>query len=273
VLFRSNSKSGSQKSDNTPHQFIIGGKQVECYFSPSDRVTEQISNALRTAGGDLEFLLYSFTHNDLGAAVLNRFQSGETVAGVIDNINDIGSEFAPLQSAGVDVLADNHPEDLHHKYAIVDAKTVNSDPLVVTGSHNWSNNAENNNDENTLIIHDANIANWFLQEFSKRYCEVKATANCSYNPPVSVDKIEDNEVKFSVFPNPGSDNFFVKIDSDINQNLSLKVFDSLGQLIFSKEFNSEHLLEINSSEWANGIYFVQLRSGNSLRTEKISVVR
>ena len=35
---------------------------------------------------------------------------------------------------------------IHHKYAIVDANFANSDPIVITGSHNWSNNAENNSD-------------------------------------------------------------------------------------------------------------------------------
>ena len=63
---------------------------------------------------------------------------------------------------------------IHHKYAIVDANFANSDPIVITGSHNWSNNAENNSDENTLIIHDPIIANIYLQEFEKRWCELQA---------------------------------------------------------------------------------------------------
>ena len=34
---------------------------------------------------------------------------------------------------------------------------------------NWSANGEDTNDENTLIIHDAAIANQFYQEFAARY--------------------------------------------------------------------------------------------------------
>ena len=60
----------------------------------------------------------------------------------------------------------------HHKYAIIDASNVSADPIVLTGSHNWSGNAENNSDENTLIIHDATIANIYLQEFEKRWGEL-----------------------------------------------------------------------------------------------------
>ena len=44
---------------------------------------------------------------------------------------------------------------------------VNSDPIVITGSSQLSNIAENNSDENTLIIHDPIIANIYLQEFEK----------------------------------------------------------------------------------------------------------
>ncbi len=34
---------------------------------------------------------------------------------------------------------------------------------------NWSANGEDTNDENTIIIHDAAIANQFYQEFAARY--------------------------------------------------------------------------------------------------------
>ena len=44
-------------------------------------------------------------------------------------------------------------------YAIIDEDAVNSDPIVVTGSHNWSSNAEANNDENTQFRFDVPCPN------------------------------------------------------------------------------------------------------------------
>ncbi|NJK62165.1 MAG: hypothetical protein HC921_05290 [Synechococcaceae cyanobacterium SM2_3_1] len=35
---------------------------------------------------------------------------------------------------------------MHHKFAVID------ESIVVTGSHNWSQGANRNNDENVLII-------------------------------------------------------------------------------------------------------------------------
>lgn len=66
------------------------------------------------------------------------------------------------------VYMDNEVRKLHHKYMIIDADTT-SDPTVITGSTNWSTNGNYVNDENSLFIHDANIANQFKQEFLARY--------------------------------------------------------------------------------------------------------
>jgi hypothetical protein len=58
---------------------------------------------------------------------------------------------------------------LHSKAMIVDQSNSSSDPFVWTGSHNWSDAANVNNDENSIVIHDALITNLFYQEFKKRF--------------------------------------------------------------------------------------------------------
>ena len=60
---------------------------------------------------------------------------------------------------------------LHHKYMLIDADSSESEPIVITGSQNWTTSAEDVNDENTLIIHNAQIAQQYLQEFIARYRE------------------------------------------------------------------------------------------------------
>lgn len=267
------SRAGSQKLDNTPHKFMIGGKYVECYFSPSDNVTNQIEAALLSAGGDLAFATLSFTNDDLGAAVLNRHNSGETVAGIINNIGDQGEEYTGLSGAGVDVLADNHSADIHHKYAIVDANTPTSDPLVVTGSHNWSANAEENNDENTLIIHDAEVANWFLQEFSKRYCEVVGTAGCEYDPVVGTWEAEASAVNMKLFPNPASDLVNLELDYADFEELELVVYNSLGQLVQQVVLpTGAAQWSLDTQDWPVGSYYVRLSSaGKPLAAQQLVV--
>ncbi|MFC2086384.1 phospholipase D-like domain-containing protein [Bacteroidota bacterium] len=170
---------GSAKKDNTPHNFIIGGSPVELYFSPSDHTTTAIINALETSEYDLEFAMMVFTENGLGSAVNDAFDAGVNVRGIIDYVEYTGDEFDYLLGNGIDVLDYQNPDGtswpdgpvFHHKYAIVDFNSPDSDPIVVTGSHNWSASAESSNDENTLIIHDSIVANLFHQEFSQRFID------------------------------------------------------------------------------------------------------
>jgi phosphatidylserine/phosphatidylglycerophosphate/cardiolipin synthase-like enzyme len=65
-----------------------------------------------------------------------------------------------LNAAGVPTYQHQGiPGTLHHKLFIVDGDYPDADPTDLTGSHNWSTNAESVNDENTVVVHDALIAN------------------------------------------------------------------------------------------------------------------
>ena len=72
------------------------------------------------------------------------------------------SNLQPLNTIGVPTLPTG--DLLHHKFAIVDRRTV------ITGSHNWSNAANYRNDETLLIIKDnPTVAAHFDREFDRLY--------------------------------------------------------------------------------------------------------
>jgi phosphatidylserine/phosphatidylglycerophosphate/cardiolipin synthase-like enzyme len=171
---QANAKFGSNKSDNTPHFFNVGGKDIRLYFSPSDGTTSKILNEIQQADKSIYFAILAFTRADLAQGIYNRHIAGVAdLKGIIDQVNTTGSQFNYLDSF-VDLFSNVSPT-LHHKYAVIDASYPANSPVVITGSHNWSNAAENDNDENTLFIYDAEIANQYVQEFKKRYNEVGGT--------------------------------------------------------------------------------------------------
>ena len=195
-----NSKFGSDKKDNTPHSFIINDTPVELYFSPSDNTTNHIVNTIATANSELEFAMLTVTKNEIGAALVEAHNDGANVKGIVENVNDQGSEFQFLLDNGIDVIHHSLPYDIHHKYAIIDAGDTNSDPMVLTGSHNWTASAENNNDENTLVIHNASIANQYFQEFSMRWQElIPTSAPTAVDDSISV--VQNIEKVFDVTAN------------------------------------------------------------------------
>ncbi|MBL7941609.1 MAG: hypothetical protein JNM00_02525, partial [Flavobacteriales bacterium] len=56
---------------------------------------------------------------------------------------------------------------VHHKFIVIDADTA--DPIIITGSANYSKNSSQKNDENTLIIRDNRIGKLYLSEFFRIY--------------------------------------------------------------------------------------------------------
>ena len=241
---------GSNKSDNTPHDFNVNGKHMELYFSPSDQTTSKIHEVINSVDYTLEFALLEFTRDDLGDAIINVHNSfGTNVRGIMESTNSQYSEFLNMTSAGVNVKSHSGiPNTIHHKYAIADADITASDPILLTGSHNWSNNAENNSDENTLIIHDHTTANIYLQEFTKRFDELATTSE--------INNLVDVEVK--VFPNPSLGT--VNIDSELEiKKINIYLQDGkLLRTLKSKSFDLER----------SAIYYLKIftDSGYALKT-------
>ena len=64
-----------------------------------------------------------------------------------------------LEGIGTPRLA--RGDKLHHKFAVIDNKTV------ITGSFNWSRSAANTNDETLLVIHSPQLAKHFNREMDR----------------------------------------------------------------------------------------------------------
>jgi phosphatidylserine/phosphatidylglycerophosphate/cardiolipin synthase-like enzyme len=137
----------------------------------------------------------------------------------------------------------------HHKYVIVDQDNAASDPLVLTGSHNWSAAANTNNDENTLIIHDQMIANQFFQEFSARW-ENDGNTNCLVT---SVKPIVSSTI--SLAPNPANEKLQVTLPRSAGRIIRVLTID--GKVVLSKKASADETT-INIQALAPGAYLLQV---------------
>ena len=61
----SNAKFGYQKVDNTTHNFTIGGREIESYFSPSDGTTSKIITQINSADYSIYLAQYVITRDDI----------------------------------------------------------------------------------------------------------------------------------------------------------------------------------------------------------------
>lgn len=266
---------GARKLDNTPHKFVINGTPIDLYFSPSDKVTTKINDALKTAQTSINVAMLSFTRDELGQTIVAKKNAGLKARVLMSNNSDQGNEFLYLQNNGVDVRLKGTSLTgfLHHKYAIIDAEKPSDNNIVVTGSHNWSGNAETSNDENTLIIRGKRFANLFIQEFKARYLEAGGTDSILVTVRKSEGNLPDEFSLSQNYPNPFNPATTIRFAVKQSGHTSLKVFDVIGREIMTV-VNGEHApgnysVEFNASHLSSGIYFYQLRSGEFTSTKKM----
>lgn len=257
-------KFGSSKTDNTPHNYIIGGKTINSYFSPSDNTTSKIIQCINSANTDIEIATMVLTRSDISTAIINKYNAGVTNSNIVmDTQNPTGNKFTTLQSA----LLPNHVVKftnsgiMHHKFMVVDNFNAASDPLVLLGSHNWSSAAENSNDENTLIVHDLNIANQYYQAFAWLYLDAGGTI-------LATPQFETNE--FAVYPNPTNSDFNIRTkNNEVLDTVNIKVYDMLGKCVFTNQYSSLSNETVSLSNQATGLYFVKIESNGKSWNYKI----
>jgi phosphatidylserine/phosphatidylglycerophosphate/cardiolipin synthase-like enzyme len=274
----SSARFGPTKRDDTPHWTVVGGRKVEVFFSPSDRTSGAIAGALRTAHHNIFFGLFSFTRDEIASELIARRNAGVYVRGIIDNTGDVGTEFVPLQSAGVDVVKAGHgvvDGDFHHKYGVVDPFHDDSDPMVITGSHNWSTSAESDNDENTLIIHSGPLARQYVREFARRYAESGGTG--------SITRAEGSAVIPTVvsldapYPNPFNPSTTVRFTLPEGADVRLRVFDLLGRpvadLAAGPRSAGTFAATWEAAGAPSGTYIVVLEAGSQRLSRKVTLIR
>jgi len=131
-------------------------------FSPKGGAASQVIYWLGKANKSVHVLIYSFTLDSIGDAVLRAYQKGIDVKVVFEGSQvSKYSEYFRLADAGVQVRNDTNPGLMHHKVAIIDSC------IILVGSFNWSNDAEEDNNENLLVIRSKELASTFDQEFKK----------------------------------------------------------------------------------------------------------
>jgi phosphatidylserine/phosphatidylglycerophosphate/cardiolipin synthase-like enzyme len=180
----------TRKPSRPPVEVLVGKTRVFVQFSPTskqqawaDSSNGSIGKLLQTSQQQVDFALFVFSEPELGRILQSQAERGVKVQGLIDrqfayrnyssglslmgvDPNQIcqgeGTNSSPLATIGVPTLPQG--DLLHHKFAVIDRRTV------ITGSHNWSNAANYHNDETLLVIQDnPTVAAHFNREFDRLY--------------------------------------------------------------------------------------------------------
>jgi hypothetical protein len=155
------------KTDNTAHLLDYDGTRLESYFSPTDLVAFEVWRELEQADETIHFATFLWTDDLLTERVMERLDAGVEVTGVWDQLGaaDVASAYEALREAGAKIRLEDLTGKLHHKFALIDV--AGSDPVVIVGSGDWTDAGAYDNDENTLIIHDGDLARVYYDEWQR----------------------------------------------------------------------------------------------------------
>jgi len=136
------------------------------YFSPRGGCENQVLYWIDRANVSIHTLIYSFTLDSIGDALVDAHSRGVEVQ-VVFEVQQISqySEYQTLRAAGVAVRNDTNSDLMHNKVMIVDGM------IVLTGSFNWSSSGENENNENLIVMNGTYVAGIYEGEFQKIWDE------------------------------------------------------------------------------------------------------
>ena len=192
------------------HQALA--QQIEVHFSPRGGCTEAVVKELDAAKASVLVQAYSFTSAPIAKALVNAHKRGVKVQVVLDKSQrtEKYSSATFLVNMGIPTLIDAQHAIAHNKIMIVDGVTV------ITGSFNFTKNAEENNAENLLVIRSPELAakyaaNWKAHAAHSEPYEGKETGYSETHRaeaptiPASADIAEGfvSSKNSSVFHKPG----------------------------------------------------------------------
>ncbi|MBK8380934.1 MAG: T9SS type A sorting domain-containing protein [Ignavibacteria bacterium] len=280
-----NAKFGAAKLDNTPHLFNIKGRKVECYFSPSDNPSAQIENMIGVnTNKSIYFCAFAFTRFQIANKMKTQFQPpNKYVRGVFDNGNgtDPSSVYPEMKGIGgstpwnppAPVYLDGESGLLHSKYILIDPDLPTSDPIVETGSYNFSTAATTGNDENFLLIYDSLVANQYLQDFAKRYTLAGGTIKVEMISSV----IPDNFLLSQNYPNPFNPRTEISYEVPAAKLVKLTVYNILGkemaELVNERQSPGRYKVSFDASNLTSGVYFYTLSTDNFTETKRMILLK
>jgi phosphatidylserine/phosphatidylglycerophosphate/cardiolipin synthase-like enzyme len=154
---------------------------VRPHFSPKGGCTEAVVAELKAARHEILVLAYSFSSKPIAQALIEAKTRGVKVEVVLDKSNEqeAYSDLPLLMEQGLAPLIDSHHAIAHNKVMILDRRTL------ITGSFNFTHQAEAENGENMLILkgHPELVA-----EYCKNFEEHKGHSKAPQKPAHALKK-------------------------------------------------------------------------------------
>lgn len=138
--------------------------KAEAYFSSEGNVQSEIDKAINNSKSSIDIAIFDFTSQDIKSSLEKARKRGVKIRIIADSRQAKGAHSVVpsliKEEFPVKTVRGRTGGIMHHKFAIFDKA------LLLTGSYNWTNNAENRNYENAVFISDPDIIKRYQKEFN-----------------------------------------------------------------------------------------------------------
>lgn len=150
-----------------PGKTIAASGTVQVLFTPGDDAAGQIVLAIEQAQKQVLVQTFSFTSKEIAQALIRAKQRGVDVQVIADAEQILRmerSKVATVAAGGVPVFVDSQHASAHNKVMVIDAGSAN--PVVITGSFNFTHAAQHRNAENLLLFrHNREVTKAYLDNW------------------------------------------------------------------------------------------------------------
>ncbi len=134
---------------------------IKAYFNGIEKI---LAEQLADSNENILLAVAWFTNHQLFDIICSKLKKGirVSICLVNDEINnrDLGLDFQHFISLGGELYFGNNEEFMHHKFCIIDKKTL------INGSYNWTYYAEKKNRENVILIKElTEVIKDFMAEY------------------------------------------------------------------------------------------------------------
>lgn len=142
----------------------LEGEYSTC-FTPPEQCGDLIVDHIKSAKSTIFVQAYVFTSKKIIEALIEAQRRGVEIELILDRSN-LGkaheNKLKMLSEAGITIYKDKAPGIAHNKVMIIDYTTV------ITGSFNFTKNADTMNAENIIIIKNKEVAKDYLKNWNDR---------------------------------------------------------------------------------------------------------
>ncbi len=154
-------------ADTGGHLFVAGAVlpdqrpvKTEAHFH---NLEKQVISALDRARVSIRVAMAWFTNQRIADKLIEKHREGVDVKVILYDDHTNAKYGVNLSDIPHKCIRATRGGTMHDKFCVIDNQ------FVITGSYNWSDNAENKNDENSAVLYDRERASDYSVEFRRLY--------------------------------------------------------------------------------------------------------